>query len=66
MPKDKIFCVYYKIVEQDHPEENIVNITRADFVKDIQANTRVKILFIITHAEYLKYIDEDANALSQI
>ena len=61
VPKDKIFCVYYKIVEQDHPEENIVNITRADLLK-IFAKYPSENLIYNHYAEYLKYIDEDANA----
>ena len=54
-------CVYYKIVEQDWPEPNVINIGRNDLLPIFQMCQSENQIFR-NYLEYLEYIDNDANA----
>jgi hypothetical protein len=58
-------CVYYKIVEQAHPEPNAVNITRSDLLGIFSEYSSQDTVYR-SYIEYLKYIDCDVNSWREL
>jgi hypothetical protein len=60
---ERVFCVYFKTVEQAHPEPGVVNITRATLLEAFAKHKSENAIYN-SYIEYLKYIDEDFNSWS--
>ncbi|MDR0916297.1 MAG: PD-(D/E)XK nuclease family protein [Oscillospiraceae bacterium] len=58
---ERVFGVYFKIVEQAYREDGVVNITRADLL-ELFAKHESENAVYNSYIEYLKYIDDDVNS----
>jgi hypothetical protein len=54
-------CVYYKVVEQPHPEEGVVNITRADLLSIFRKYDSGNQIYK-DYVTYLEHIESRTNA----
>lgn len=63
--KSNIICVYYKIIEQAKPEDNVINITRKNLL-NIFMKYRTNDKIFNDYVEYLEWIDNDVNSYKRL
>lgn len=63
--RTNIICVYYKIIEQSKPEDNVINITRKDLL-NIFRKYKTNDKIFNDYVEYLEWIDNDVNSYKNL
>lgn len=60
--ENAIYCVYYKIGDQAHPEPDVINITRFDLMKLFKQYPNSTNIIYNNYVEHLDSIELDTNA----
>lgn len=60
-----IICVYYKIIEQSKPEDNVINITRKNLL-NIFRKYKTNDKIFNDYVKYLEWIDNDVSSYKKL